>query len=78
MNKEQFLNRIRAGSNQLPSQSLEQYFKDYGGPFDDNTADQYVQYFSNNPKELEDNLERGTSHRESLIENGLLGVNSPL
>jgi hypothetical protein len=77
MEKTQFLSRIHAGSNQIHDWELEQYFKDYTGPFDEPTADEYVRYFNNNPKELSHHANNGISHRESLIQNGIIKVNSP-
>ena len=78
MKKEQFLNRIHAGSNQLSSQSLEQYFKDYNGPFDEDTADEYVRYFQNNPKELAKNEDQENPHKESMLQNAMFRINNPL
>lgn len=78
MDKFQFLNRIHSGCNQAQDWELEQYFNDYAGPYDENTADGYVCYFSNDPKELLRNAHQGENHRKSLIENGLLQINSPV
>lgn len=78
MNKEQFLNRIRAGANQLPLQSLENYFKDYNGPFDENLADEYARYFSNDPKELAKNANQENPHKKEMIENAMFRINNPL
>lgn len=78
MNKEQFLNRIRAGSNQFPSQTLENYFKDYSGPFDEDVADEYVRYFQNNPKELAKNANQENSHKEKMLKNAMFRINNPL
>jgi len=72
MNKEQFLNRVRAGGNEVYHRQLEQYFKDYNGPYDEDTAGDYVRFFNNDPKALAENAQRGTAHRKSLIETGLL------
>jgi uncharacterized protein YwgA len=77
MEKVQFLNHIRAGTNQIHDWDLEQYFKDYTGPYDESVADDYVRYFNNNPKELAQHAQNGISHRQSLIENGMLKVNNP-
>lgn len=78
MNQEQFLNRVRAGCNEVYHRQLQQYFKDYTGPFDEQTADDYVRFFNNDPQALADHAQRGTTHRESLINNGLLKTNRPL
>jgi uncharacterized membrane protein len=78
MNREQFINRIRAGSNQFSSQSLEQYFKDYNGPFDEDTANEYVRFFQNNPKEIAKNLHQPNPHKEKMLENSMFRINNPL
>lgn len=78
MNKEQFLNRIRAEANQLPLQSLENYFKDYHGPFDENSVDEYARYFSNHPKELAINANQKNPHKKKMLENAMFRINNPL
>jgi hypothetical protein len=78
MNREQFINRIRAGSNQFSSQSLEQYFKDYDGPFDENAADDYVRFFQNDPKAIAKNLNQANPHKEKMLENAMFRINNPL
>lgn len=72
MNKEQFLNRVRAGSNEVYHRQLHQYFKDYTGPYDDNTVDDYVRFFNNDPKALTENAHRGAEHRKMFSESGHL------
>jgi len=78
MDKDQFLNKIYAGCDQISEADLGRYFSDYTGPFDTALADEYIRYFSKHPEELSRNAERGISHREALIENGMLQVNNPL
>lgn len=78
MNKQQFINHINTGCNEVYVGDLNRYFKDYEGPFDETIADEYIRLFSQAPEELADNAEQGEAHRKSLLENGLLQVNSPL
>lgn len=77
MDKSEFINKIRSSSDRFSLQEIQQYFKDYEGPFSDAAASEYIRYFSNAPEELSRNAEQGTSHRESLMENGMLKRNSP-
>lgn len=78
MSKEQFLNRIRAGSNNFPSQTLDEYFKDYNGPFDEDTANEYVRYFNNDPKALAKNANQENRQKEKMLENAMFRINNPL
>lgn len=78
MNKKEFLSKINASCTQVSESDLNLYFSDYTGPFNDVMANEYIRYFSENPDELSQNATQGISHREALIENGMLQVNNPL
>jgi hypothetical protein len=78
MDRTQFLNKIKASFDTYFGNDINRYFDDYNGPYDDDTAMEYVRYFTQNPGDLSRYATQGLSHRQSLMENGLLNVNSPI
>lgn len=78
MDKTQFLNKIQASFEPSFRSDLDRYFGDYTGPYDDDTAQEYIRYFTQYPGDISRNATRGLSHRQSLVENGLLQVNNPI
>jgi hypothetical protein len=78
MDRTQFLNKIKASFDSSFGNDLNRYFADYAGPYDDDTAMEYIRYFTQNPGDLSHHAGRALSHRQSLMESGLLKVNNPL
>jgi hypothetical protein len=77
MDKKQFLNKIEASFEPAFRNDLRSYFSDYKGPYDNDTAQEYIRYFTQYPGDISRNATQGVSHRQSLIENGMFRVNHP-
>jgi hypothetical protein len=78
MDRTRFLNKIKASFDSASGNDLNRYFADYTGPYDDDTAQEYIRYFTQYPGDLSRHAAQGLSHRQSLMENGLLNINSPM
>ena len=78
MNKSPFLNKIQASFDPAFGSDLDQYFADSRGSYDDDTAQEYIRYFTHNPRDLSVHAAQGLSRQQSLIASDFLNINSPI